>query len=74
MAATNLFMLWWGMLLVQTTWAQVIAEFPSVSVGVSYLPVPIGGLITLLFVVERLWTGALFAPPPEDPTTTIAFE
>ena len=43
MLATNLFMLWWGIKLVQTTWYQSIAEFPIVSVGVSYLPIPIGG-------------------------------
>jgi TRAP-type C4-dicarboxylate transport system permease small subunit len=63
MIAINLFMLIWGIRLVQATWHQVIAEFPMISVGVSYLPVPIGGAITLLFVLERLWTGALFAPP-----------
>ena len=40
MLVTNLFMLWWGIKLVQTTWYQSIAEFPIVSVGVSYLPVP----------------------------------
>lgn len=74
MAATNLFMLWWGLRLVETTWNQTIGEFPAVSVGMSYLPVPIAGLLTVLFVIERLWTGALFAPPLEDATATIAFE
>ena len=34
------------------TWHQTIAEFPSLSVGVVYLPIPIGGLLTLLFLVE----------------------
>ena len=63
MVATNLFMLVWGVELVKTTWFQVIAEFPVVSVGLSYLPVPLAGAITMLFVVERLWTGNLFAPP-----------
>ena len=28
MLITNLFMLWWGIKLVQTTWYQSIAEFP----------------------------------------------
>ena len=32
-------------------------SFRIVSVGVSYLPVPIGGAITALFVIERMWTG-----------------
>ena len=57
MAVTNLFMLFWGMRLVHTTWYQAIADFPLLSVGISYLPVPVGGAITLLFVIERLWTG-----------------
>ena len=38
-------------------------RFSLVSVGASYLPVPIGGLITALFVIERLWTSKLFAEP-----------
>ena len=63
MIATNLFMLFWGIELVKTTWFQVVAEFPVVSVGISYIPVPLAGGITTLFVIERLWTGALFAPP-----------
>jgi hypothetical protein len=29
-------------------------------VGVTYLPLPLGGLLTLLFLVERVWVG----PPP----------
>lgn len=57
MAATCLFMVVWGLQLVHTTWFQVIAEFPFLSVGVSYLPIPLGGALTLLFVVERMWIG-----------------
>jgi TRAP-type C4-dicarboxylate transport system permease small subunit len=59
-------MLVWGTRLVQTTWYQAIADFPAISVGISYLPVPIGGAVMLLFVVERLWTGAAFAAPQGD--------
>ena len=40
----------WGIKLVQTTWYQAIAEFPIVSVGIAYLPIPIGGALTALFV------------------------
>ena len=61
----NLFMLGLGHALVHTTWFQAIADFPMVSVGISYLPVPIGGAITLLFVIERLWTGGLFEEPAD---------
>lgn len=64
MLATNLFMLRFSISLIQTTWYQSIAEFPIVSVGVSYLPVPIGALITVLFCVERFIKLDFFAPPP----------
>jgi TRAP-type C4-dicarboxylate transport system permease small subunit len=61
MIATALFMLVWGAQLVKVTWNQTIAEFPTLSVGLTYSPIPIGGLFTLLFILERLWLGA---PPP----------
>jgi len=63
MIATALFMLVYGTQLVQITWNQTIAEFPKLSVGLTYLPIPLGGLFTLLFIIERLWLGA---PPPES--------
>ena len=62
MALVSLFMMVWGAQLVAATWHQVIAEFPFLSVGVTYLPIPIGGAVTLLFVVERL----LIGPPPQS--------
>ena len=54
MLATNLFMLVWGIKLVQATWHQAIPEFPICLVGLAYLPIPIGGALTALFVIERL--------------------
>jgi TRAP-type C4-dicarboxylate transport system permease small subunit len=57
-------MLWYGIKLIETTWHQSIAEFPLVSVGVAYLPIPVGGAVTILFVIERLWTQAFFGTPP----------
>ena len=57
MTLTAVFMLVWGLQLVRTTWHQVISEFPLLSVGVTYLPVPVGGLLTLLFILERVWVG-----------------
>ena len=63
MIATAIFMFWWGAQLVKVTWNQTIAEFPTLSVGLTYSPIPIGGLFTLLFIIERLWLGA---PPPES--------
>jgi TRAP-type C4-dicarboxylate transport system permease small subunit len=56
-ALVGVFMVIWGARLVGTTWHQSIAEFPALSVGVTYLPIPVGGAITLLFVAERLLIG-----------------
>jgi len=61
MVATALFMMVYGTQLVRATWNQTIAEFPTLSVGITYLPIPVGGLFTLLFIIERLWLGM---PPP----------
>ena len=62
MALIALFMVWWGVLLVEVTWHNTIADFPFLSVGVTYLPIPIGGFCLLLFIIERIWLGA-----PPDP-------
>ena len=62
LALIALFMVVWGTRLCAATWHQVIAEFPVLSTGVTYLPIPIGGAVTLLFVVERL----LIGPPPQS--------
>jgi TRAP-type C4-dicarboxylate transport system permease small subunit len=67
MLATNLFMLWWGTKLVQTTWFQSIPEFPAVSAGISYLAIPIAGGLTTLLVIERFMTQKFFSEP--DPET-----
>jgi len=56
-AAVNLYMVAWGWDLVQTTWNQSIPDFPGLSVGVTYLPIPLGGACTLMFVLERLLIG-----------------
>jgi TRAP-type C4-dicarboxylate transport system permease small subunit len=56
-ALLSLFMMFWGARLVAATWHQSIAEFPQLSVGVTYLPIPIGGAVTLLFVIERVLIG-----------------
>jgi TRAP-type C4-dicarboxylate transport system permease small subunit len=59
-AVFALFMIVWGAKLAIATWHNTIAEFPFLSVGVTYLPIPLGGAILFLFVIERV-IGA--APP-----------
>src|SRR5512138_3295031 len=56
------FMLGYGVHLCQVTWGNSMAEFPRLSVGVVYMPIPLGGLLTLLFIVEKMWLG----DPPKD--------
>jgi TRAP-type C4-dicarboxylate transport system permease small subunit len=55
------FMVIWGSRLVATTWDNSIADFPFLSVGVTYLPIPFGGLLLLMFVIEHMTIG----PPPQ---------
>jgi TRAP-type C4-dicarboxylate transport system permease small subunit len=74
MLATNLFMVVWGIRLVQTTWYQSIAEFPIVTAGMTYLPIPIGGALTVLFVIERLLTREFFKEPGAETVSQIATE
>jgi TRAP-type C4-dicarboxylate transport system permease small subunit len=64
-AAMALFMMQYGAKLVAATWYNTIADFPSLSVGLTYLPIPLGGAALLLFVVERL----AFGVPPSPPAT-----
>jgi TRAP-type C4-dicarboxylate transport system permease small subunit len=74
MLATNLFMLVWGLKLVETTWYQSIAEFPIVSAGMAYLPIPIGGALTTLFIFERLLTQEFFSEPDAATVSQISTE
>ena len=63
MIAIALFMFGYGIVLCRTTWGNSMAEFPSLSVGIVYMPIPLGGLLTLLFIIEKLWLGE---PPKSD--------
>jgi TRAP-type C4-dicarboxylate transport system permease small subunit len=62
MAVIAIFMTVWGERLVEVTWHNSIGDFPSLSVGVTYLPIPIGGVCLLLFIIERIFLGL-----PPDP-------
>ncbi|MGY4526078.1 TRAP transporter small permease [Pseudomonas sp. UBA4617] len=51
------FMAYYGFKLCITTWNQFMASLPGVRVGMTYAPIPIGGVLTLVFVVEKLLLG-----------------
>jgi TRAP-type C4-dicarboxylate transport system permease small subunit len=73
MALIALFMMDWGTKLVVATWHNSIADFPALSVGVTYLPIPVGGAILFLFVTERLIIGPpVSAPAPAEATKAAA--
>jgi TRAP-type C4-dicarboxylate transport system permease small subunit len=57
MLGVCVFMTWYGFKLCVTTWNQYMASLPSVRVGMSYAPIPVGGVLTLIFVLEKLLLG-----------------
>jgi TRAP-type C4-dicarboxylate transport system permease small subunit len=58
MLVVALFMAIYGGKLCFETWGQYIGEIPWMPVGATYLPVHLGGLITLVFVVEHMVFGS----------------
>ncbi|HEX9397764.1 MAG TPA: TRAP transporter small permease [Burkholderiales bacterium] len=66
MGTIALFMIKWGVQLVDAVWFNTIAEFPDLSAGVTYIPIPVAGVVTLLFCIERLWLG-------DPPATSFTF-
>jgi TRAP-type C4-dicarboxylate transport system permease small subunit len=66
MGATALFMLGYGIQLCRVTQYSTMAEFPAVSQAAVYLPIPIAGFLTLLFLIERVWVG-------DPPKTSIMY-
>jgi len=57
MLVVSLFMLVYGTKLCLETMGQTITALPWLPVGATYAPVPLGGLLTLLFVLENLVFG-----------------
>jgi TRAP-type C4-dicarboxylate transport system permease small subunit len=66
MALISTFMIVWGGRLVEVTWHNTIADFPFLSVGITYLPIPVGGVCLLLFIIERIFLGAPPDPLPHN--------
>ncbi|MGK9175619.1 TRAP transporter small permease [Yokenella regensburgei] len=50
-------MCWYSYWLCVELWEQPVAEFPILTSGESYLPLPVGSAILILFVLERLFFG-----------------
>ncbi len=57
MVGVSAFMVFYGIKLCMGTWGQSIPELPWMPVGLTYVPVPLGGFVTLLFVLEFLFYG-----------------
>jgi TRAP-type C4-dicarboxylate transport system permease small subunit len=58
MLAIGLFSVYYGTTLCLQTMGQTLAELPWLPVGLTYLPMPLGGLFTLLFVLEKMCFGS----------------
>lgn len=52
------FVVLYGSRLAMDTMGQSVAELPWLPVGVTYLAIPIGSLVTALFVLEHLFLGS----------------
>lgn len=57
MATMCLFMAIWGTKLCLSTWNQFMSALPTLRVGITYMPIPVGGFLTLIFVLEKLLLG-----------------
>ena len=62
MLTGTLFLAVKGSQLVEAMMYQVMTAMPQIQVAVSYAPIPIGGAIMSLFVIERIWGGTFFEP------------
>ncbi|AZV27747.1 TRAP transporter permease DctQ [Pseudomonas syringae] len=57
MGTICLFMTIWGTKLCLSTWNQFMSALPTLRVGITYMPIPVGGALTLIFVLEKLLLG-----------------
>jgi TRAP-type C4-dicarboxylate transport system permease small subunit len=58
MALISVFMLIWGTKLCAAMFQQTVPDLPWMPVGITYLPVPLGALCTLCFVLEAMRYGS----------------
>ena len=57
MVAICLFVVIWGGKLALETMNQSLPDLPWMPVGLTYLPLPLGSLLTLVFVLEKTLLG-----------------
>ena len=57
MLAVSGFVVVWGFQLVRGMMGQTLSELPWLPVGITYLALPLGSLVTLLFVLEHIVFG-----------------
>ena len=57
------FMVLWGFKLVSETMGQTLSDLPGLPVGISYLPLPLGSLVTIVFILEKMAFGSQHERP-----------
>ncbi|AEX50594.1 TRAP transporter small permease [Rahnella aquatilis] len=57
MLAISVFIFWYSLQLCSELWQQPVAEFPLLTAGQTYLPLPVGSALTLLFIIEQIIAG-----------------
>jgi TRAP-type C4-dicarboxylate transport system permease small subunit len=57
MAGICVFVMVWGSKLAMQTMGQTLGDLPWLAVGWTYMPLPLGAFLTLVFVVEVLFWG-----------------
>lgn len=57
MAGICVFVMVWGGKLAMETMGQTLGDLPWMAVGWTYMPLPLGALMTLVFVLETLFWG-----------------
>ncbi len=63
MLALSGFMVVWGFKLVMETMGQTLSDLPWLPVGISYLPLPLGSLVTIVFILEKMAFGSQHLRP-----------
>jgi len=68
MIVISLFMIVYGLMLCRVTWNQSVDSLPALNVGLTYLPLPLGSLAILFFIVERMLAG------PQDKRAIVTYD